>query len=91
MSGWWGQDPSVRFQMLPEHQPARGALSFQLSNPAVLPVICLRASLELFHEAGMARLRAKSRYPGITITTITCTLYLHTRDSFTSLLLPRSF
>jgi kynureninase len=61
MSGWWGQDPSVRFQMLPEHQPARGALSFQLSNPAVLPVICLRASLELFHEAGMPRLRAKSR------------------------------
>jgi kynureninase len=60
LAGWWGQDASVRFQMLAEHQPRAGAQGFQLSNPAVLPTVCLLASLELFDAAGMRALRAKS-------------------------------
>ncbi len=61
LAGWWGQDASVRFQMLAEHQPRAGAQGFQLSNPAVLPTVCLLASLEVFDEAGgMRALRTKS-------------------------------
>jgi kynureninase len=63
MAGWWGQDASVRFQMLPVHQPKAGAQGYQLSNPAVLPTICLLASLEVFALAGgVPKLRQKSLY-----------------------------
>lgn len=37
-----------------------GLQSFQLSNPAVLPVVCLQASLELHTEATPELFRAKS-------------------------------
>lgn len=40
--------------------PKRGAQSWQMSNPAVLPTVCLQASLEIFNEAGMDNLRRKS-------------------------------
>jgi len=33
---------------------------YRLSNPAVLPTVCLQASLDLFDEAGMDNLREKS-------------------------------
>jgi kynureninase len=46
--------------MLPDHVPKAGAQSFQMSNPAVLPTICLLGSLELFHQASMPKLRKKS-------------------------------
>jgi len=60
-AGWWGQDPQTRFKMNHEHESYRGAKAFQLSNPAVLPVVCVQASLELFKEAGgMGALRKKS-------------------------------
>ena len=61
LAGWWGQTPQVRFQMKSEHQPIKGAQSYQLSNPAVLPTVCLYASLRTFDQAGgMKALRAKS-------------------------------
>lgn len=60
LCGWWGQDASVRFQMRPTHTPKPGAQSYMLSNPAVLPTVCLQASLEVFREANMKKLRAKS-------------------------------
>jgi kynureninase len=59
-AGWWGHDEKVRFQMGPEFRPMPGAEGWQLSNPPILALAALRASMEIFAEAGMDRLRAKS-------------------------------
>jgi kynureninase len=56
-AGWWGHDEKSRFKMGPEFTPARGAEGWQLSNPPVLALAPLWASLDVFAEAGMSRLR----------------------------------
>jgi len=60
-AGWWGHDEKIRFQMGPEFRAMAGAEGWQLSNPAILALAPLRASMDIFVEAGMDRLRAKSR------------------------------
>jgi kynureninase len=59
-AGWWGHDKVTRFLMGPEFQPMLGAEGWQVSNPPILQMAALRASLEIFDEAGMAALRTKS-------------------------------
>ena len=59
-AGWWGHEEKIRFQMGPDFQPMAGAEGWQLSNPPILELAALRASMDIFHEAGMERLRAKS-------------------------------
>jgi kynureninase len=59
-AGWWGHDKKTRFLMDDKFIPMRGAEGWQLSNPPIFQMASLRASLEIFEEAGMRNLREKS-------------------------------
>lgn len=59
-TGWWGHDKQSRFRMGPDFHPIAGAEGWQLSNPSILSLATLRASMDIFDEVGMERLRAKS-------------------------------
>ena len=59
-AGWWGHDEPSRFEMGPEFRAMSGADGWQLSNPSIVSLAVLRASMDIFREAGMERLRAKS-------------------------------
>jgi kynureninase len=59
-AGWWGHDERTRFEMSPDFQPMAGAEGWQLSNPPILALAALRASMEIFTEAGMDRVRERS-------------------------------
>jgi kynureninase len=59
-AGWWGHDERTRFEMGPDFNPMTGAEGWQLSNPPILALAPLRASMEIFAEAGMEHLRQKS-------------------------------
>lgn len=59
--GWWGQSKHIRFQMGSEFQPIPTAEAWQLSNPPILSLAAVRASLDTFKEAGgIHPLRKKS-------------------------------
>lgn len=61
LQGWWGNAEKTRFKMLPDFDPAEGAEQWQMSNPPILALAPVVASLSLFLEAGLPRLREKSR------------------------------
>jgi kynureninase len=62
LAGWWGNDPATRFrmQLQSDFVPYAGADGWQVSNPPILAMVPLRASLAIFDEVGMPALRAKS-------------------------------
>ncbi len=60
-AGWWGHDKNTRFLMGDNFVPIQTAEGWQLSNPPIFQLAALRASLEIFHEAGMKNLVAKSK------------------------------
>ena len=58
--GWWGHDEASRFEMGPRFEGMPGAEGWQLSNPPILQMAALRASMDLFDAVGMTALRRKS-------------------------------
>jgi len=60
LAGWWGQDKATRFLMGHEFVPIPTIESWQLSNPPILQLAALKASLDIFDEVGMKALRQKS-------------------------------
>jgi len=61
LAGWWGSDKSSRFTMDNRFVPIPGAAGFQLSNPSILDITSLTASIEVFALAGgLDPLREKS-------------------------------
>ena len=60
LEGWWGHDKTRRFAGDPVFAPIASAEAWQLSNPPILAMAPLEASLKLFDRAGISSLRAKS-------------------------------
>lgn len=60
-AGWWGYDKKHRFEMKPGFVPVPGAEGWQLSNAPVFSMAVHKASLDIFSEAGMPALRARSK------------------------------
>lgn len=60
LSGWWGSEKESRFRMENRFLPIPGAGGWQVSNPSVLDCTSVIASLSLFNEVGMEKLRGKS-------------------------------
>ncbi|TPW17194.1 MAG: kynureninase [Elusimicrobia bacterium] len=59
LAGWWGHDKKTRWAMPQDFDPIPGAEAWQLSNPPILQLAALRASMELFDAATMPALRKK--------------------------------
>ena len=65
LAGWWGHQKETRFQMTGEFNPIPTAEGWQLSNPPILSLAAIRASLDVFGEAGGMRvLVEKSKSQG---------------------------
>ncbi|KAI5782736.1 pyridoxal phosphate-dependent transferase [Geopyxis carbonaria] len=62
LAGWWGHEPATRFQMNNNFTPAPGAAGYQLSNPSILALTALRASLSVYAETTMTAVRTKSEH-----------------------------
>jgi kynureninase len=61
LHGWWGNAEASRFRMAKSFDPAEGAELWQMSNPPILALAPVIASLQMFQEVGMPALVEKSR------------------------------
>ncbi len=59
-AGWWSHNKSTRFNMRQPLDIIPGAEGWQLSNPPILSMASIKASLDMFNEVGMDALRRKS-------------------------------
>ncbi|TVZ57729.1 kynureninase [Flavobacteriaceae bacterium MAR_2010_105] len=60
-TGWWSHNKQTRFNMRQEFDVIPGAEGWQLSNPPILSLAAIRASLDIFAEVGMKKLTEKSK------------------------------
>ncbi|GGH34900.1 kynureninase [Mangrovimonas yunxiaonensis] len=60
-TGWWSHNKQTRFNMRHEFDVLPGAEGWQLSNPPILSLAAIRASLDIFGEVGMNALAQKSK------------------------------
>jgi kynureninase len=60
-AGWWSQNKKTRFDMRQPLDITPGAEGWQLSNPPILSMAAIKASLALFSEVGMPSLIKKSK------------------------------
>ena len=60
-AGWWNHNKETRFNMRQPFDVMQGAEGWQLSNPPILSMAAIKASLDLFDEVGMNALREKSK------------------------------
>lgn len=62
LAGWWGHDKATRFKMAGDFAAIPTAEGWQLSNPPILSLAAIRASLDVFKSAGgMGELNKKSK------------------------------
>lgn len=59
-AGWWNHNKETRFNMRQPFDVMKGAEGWQLSNPPILSMAAIKASLDIFAEVGMEALREKS-------------------------------
>ncbi|MCH3880780.1 kynureninase [Tenacibaculum aquimarinum] len=59
-AGWWNHNKDTRFNMRQPFDVMDGAEGWQLSNPPILSMAAIKASLDMFAEVGMVALREKS-------------------------------
>lgn len=60
-TGWWSHNKQTRFNMRHEFDVLPGAEGWQLSNPPILSMAAIKASLDIFNEVGMEKLTKKSK------------------------------
>lgn len=60
LAGWWGTEPDVRFEMRPNLVARSTADAWAVSNPSILSMAPLRASLSVFDDVTMPVVRARS-------------------------------
>jgi len=60
LEGWWGHNKETRFKMRDAFEPIPTTEAWQLSNPPIMAMAAVWASLKMFDEVGMDKLRKKA-------------------------------
>ncbi|WP_303317113.1 kynureninase [Flavivirga abyssicola] len=60
-TGWWSHNKQTRFNMRHEFDVLPGAEGWQLSNPPILSMAAIKASLDIFNKIGIKKLTEKSK------------------------------